>query len=130
MKLNSTRAVDFCLVGVLMCVAPVALHAQETFSINGSVKTEKGRAFPKAVVTADNKMGLTVAVFSRPDGGFAITGLLPGSYEVSAEQSGYVKVSETIVIPTRKSLSLVLKLAPPTRHTTENKIHEAMLQDF
>jgi hypothetical protein len=120
-------AVVFCMILVLSCAASIVLCAQNTYSITGDVKTDSGRAFPKAVVMADNTMGVTVAVFSRPDGQFVVTGLLPGNYQVSAQQLGYVKVNQTIVIPAAKPVSFVLRPAPADRRNDRtDQIHEAI----
>ena len=125
--LTPARLVVFFMMTAAIGAASAAISAQDTFSITGYVKTDKGRAFPKAVVKADNLLGMTAAVFSQPDGRFVIRGLLPGSYQVSAEKSGYLKVSQTIVIPAAKPVSLVLKSAPADRHNkTNNQTHEAM----
>ena len=127
--LISIRASAFCLVFTATFGLSVAFCSPKpsTFTIRGQVKTEKGRAFPKAVVMVDNEMGMTSAVFTRSDGRFVINGLLPGSYQVSADRLGYVKVTQTIVIPAAKPLSLVLRPAPPDRRKDSTaQMDEAM----
>ena len=117
-KLRSLRGVLVCwvLLLALTCGTTVAICAPGTFTISGEVKTEKGRAFPKAVVTIDNELGITTAVFTRSDGRFLVKGLLPGNYRISADLFGYVKVTQTVVIPSRKPISLVLRPAPADKH--------------
>jgi hypothetical protein len=103
------------------------LIARDTFSVTGKVKADSGRGYSRAVVIADNGMGITFTVFSGSNGQFIIKGLLPGSYQISAAQSGYVTASKTIVIPAEKPLSLVLRREPVRqRPKSTNKIHEAM----
>lgn len=126
-RLIPMSAVVFCMILVLSCAASIVLCAQNTYSITGDVKTDSGRAFPKAVVMADNTIGVTMAVFSRPDGQFVVTGLLPGNYQVSAQQLVYVKVNQTIVIPAAKPVSFVLRPAPTDRRNEgTGQIQEAL----
>jgi hypothetical protein len=123
------KALLLCLSACLVCVVPNALLAKDTFSIAGRVKTAKGRAFAMAIVKVDNGMGMTVAVFSKHNGRFAIKGFKPGRYEVSAEQAGYLKVSQSIVIPGAKSVSLVLLEGPPSPRDSKpgkDNVHQTM----
>jgi len=114
-------------IALVACVGPGYLFARDTFSVTGKVKADSGRGFPRAVVIADNRMGIMFTVFSGSNGRFIIKGLLPGSYEISAAQSGYVTASKTIVIPVEKPLSLVLRRQPgDQRPKSTNKIHDAM----
>jgi hypothetical protein len=122
----SIRTQVFCLTILLVCAASTALFAKSTFSIAGKVKTVAGHAFPMAVVKVDNGMGMTVAVFSKPNGKFVIKGLRPGRYEVSAEQSGYPRVSQSIVLPGAKSVSLVLREGPRQPKLGTDHLHVAM----
>jgi len=120
-------AVTLCWIALVICVVPGDLVARDTFSVTGKVKADSGRGFSRAVVIADNGMGITFTVFSDSNGRFTFKGLLPGSYEISAAQSGYVTSSKAIEIPAEKPLSLVLRREPGHhRPKSTNKIHEAM----
>jgi hypothetical protein len=120
------RSLILCSVVVLICGMSQNLAAKDTFSVAGKVKNVKGRGFPMAIVTVDNGMGMTVAVFSKPNGRFVIKGLRPGRYQISAEQDGYPKVSQSIVLPGARSVSFVLRGTPKRFNAGPERIHEAM----
>jgi hypothetical protein len=119
-----------CVTVTLFWIALVGglapgFFARDAFAVTGEVKADSGERVSRAVIIADNGMGITFTVFSDSNGRFIIKGLLPGSYEISAAQSGCVTPSKIIVIPAEKSLSLVLRREPGhQRPKSTNKIHE------
>lgn len=90
----------------LMAVGPMVAHAQSsgstTASITGLAKDPNGAVIPGAVITAKNTAtGLTRSVATNEDGAYAIVLLPPGTYDVSAEASGFAT-------QTRRGVSLTV----------------------
>ncbi|MDQ2777484.1 MAG: carboxypeptidase-like regulatory domain-containing protein [Acidobacteriota bacterium] len=82
--------------GLLMCFAAMNVLAQSASStINGTVHDSSGAAVPQAQVTITNQgTGLKVEAQSGSDGGFLMTGLASGTYEVTVVKSGFQSFAE------------------------------------
>jgi hypothetical protein len=59
-------------------------------SIQGMVMDQSGAVIPMAIVVAEGPGGLRYSATSAADGGFRMTGLPPGDYQVSVEVAGFV----------------------------------------
>lgn len=79
------------LTCILLLTAAPALLAQAvggTFS--GKITNAQGAAVPNAAVTVTNTTtNAEQKVLTGPDGGFAVTGLPPGTYRIDVETQGY-----------------------------------------
>ncbi len=78
-------------------ISPGALLGQNSNgAIHGQISDPSGAAVPSARVAAVSPTGVTKAGTVHPDGSYDITGLLPGTYTVSAHAKGF----ETFQQPT------------------------------
>jgi len=80
---------SLCLA-VLLVGMPSRICAQSTSTIQGQVTDASGGAIVGATVKATNEnTGFSKAVVSASDGFYRVPDLLPGSYEVRVEASGF-----------------------------------------
>jgi carboxypeptidase family protein len=91
------------LVMLALMLAPSGVFAQTgggTFgTVLGTVNDESGAVVPKATVTATNeKTGVGRSGTTNSEGSYQIPALLPGSYRVEAEASGFKKYRQGGVI--------------------------------
>src|SRR4030095_16366079 len=96
MKVSRLLFVALALAfAVGFAVGPAALWAAEsdTGSIDGNVFDETKAAVPGATLTAKNvATGLTRTTVASASGSFHIGGLPAGTYDVTAELSGFAPV--------------------------------------
>ncbi len=101
---------------VLMLAACVATAGAQTFkaTLVGEVKDTNGAAVPGATVTVSEKAtARSQTVTSNADGGFTVTQLPPGTYEVTVEAPGFKRTVQTgLVLETEQTqrLNLVLEV--------------------
>ena len=80
------------LCGLIVIFAAVNAHAQFNASVQGSVTDPTGAVIPSATVTLLNKeTAKTQQVTASDEGFYRFTGLAPGQYSISVEQSGFKK---------------------------------------
>ena len=92
-----------------------ALAQQGQSSIQGRVTDESSAALPGVVVVATHQAsGMFRQVVSNPDGSYYMTGVLPGSYRITAELTGFQKFARTDVllqIGVTTTLDIAMKLS-------------------
>jgi hypothetical protein len=104
------------LIALALMLAPTALLAQTgggTFgTILGVVNDETGAVVPKVAVTATNeKTGVGRSGTSNSEGSYQIPALLPGTYKVEAEISGFKKYQQAgVVLRVNESARVDIKL--------------------
>jgi carboxypeptidase family protein len=101
---------------ILMCVAlaSTAVFAQEvtTGSIGGTVSDSSGAAIPGAKIVITGPTGERTAV-TNEQGAFNVDGLIPGSYSVKVEQTGFKSaVASNVQVFVTKTSTLNVKLEP------------------
>ena len=76
---------------VLLLIGPCSVLAQiDRGSIVGSVTDQSGAAIPNATVTVSNKsMGTNFTARTNSSGRYQVLALLPGTYSVTAEATGF-----------------------------------------
>ncbi len=67
----------------------------QTGAIKGKVVDETGKAFPGATVSID---GTTIGSSTDVNGNYALTGLKPGNYSITAKIIGYVASKKTVSV--------------------------------
>ncbi len=107
------------LAGVLLLCAPVAVWAQAvTGTILGTVKDPSGAVVANATVTITNvNTGLVRTVATDNTGGYLAGLLPPGTYTVSAELTGFKRVTATNVeldVDQKARLDLTLEVGSVT----------------
>jgi hypothetical protein len=109
------RRIAFTLVlGVLASGAWPALAQQGQSSVQGRVIDESGAALPGAVVVVTHQAnGMFRQVVSNPDGSYYVTGVLPGTYRITAELPGFQKFERAdlvLLIGNTTSFDISLKI--------------------
>ncbi|HEX6740106.1 MAG TPA: TonB-dependent receptor [Vicinamibacteria bacterium] len=96
-----------------LVLAAGTLHAQQGASeIRGRVVDEQGGSVPgAAIVLTNQETGMYRQVTAGADGTYFVTGLTPGTYEITAELTGFKKYSrKNIRLEIGKTASLDLRL--------------------
>ena len=79
-----------CLAICLLLAAAPNLHAQASSGITGTVTDASGAVVPGATVTATNTVtGVSTIGVSQASGGYIIIDLIPGTYTVKIEKTGF-----------------------------------------
>jgi Carboxypeptidase regulatory-like domain len=103
----------YCIVLLLIAFAPRYAPAQQVFgSIFGTVTDSSGSAVPNAkVVITDQEKGTKFETATNADGNYAKDRLIPGSYTVEVESTGFRKtVSKDIRVSVDQGLRLDITL--------------------
>ncbi len=98
-------------VGILL-LAPVALLAQTTGTVEGAVTDQNGGALPGVTVelTSPNLQGTRTAVTSA-DGRYRFPSVPPGAYKVTAELTGFGKTQKNATVGLDSTASVNMQLA-------------------
>jgi len=92
------RLLWFCPLVFLFCL-PVALFAQDTASITGTVTDSSGAAIPNAQVSIQSQEhGITRTTSTNEDGNYLISAVPPGTYQLSIAAKGFKKYDANGVI--------------------------------
>jgi hypothetical protein len=85
----------FLQVSCVLLVTVAFILAEVTGTLAGKILQANGTPIPNAAVTVTNvQTNASVKVLSGPDGGFAISGLPPGTYRVDVETQGFKRTSK------------------------------------
>ena len=96
-KVTHWNFLSFFLGMILIAALAGVTTAQEgTGTLTGDVKDADGLSLPGVTVTATGPSGSKTG-YTDADGRFTIAGLAPGNYDVSAELSGFVTITQTDV---------------------------------
>lgn len=105
MKLLNRKAamnVQSCALAlfVVLLLAGTLLAQQETGRITGTVKDQSGAVIPGAAVTVRSVATNAVrSATTGADGGYVVTNLLPGTYEISAAVTGFNTAKKQVEVP-------------------------------
>src|SRR5450432_4480443 len=108
----------FVLSVCLLLLAPLAVFAQTTGTIEGSVTDQNGGALPGVTVdlTSPNLQGTRTAVTGN-DGGFRFVSLPPGRYTVTGNLSGFGNVQKVANVGLDKTSDVNLQLNLATKES-------------
>jgi hypothetical protein len=100
------------VVLALLLLIPAAALAQGTSEIKGRVQDPQAGVLPGVTVTVKNQAtGMFRATQTSADGTYLVTGLLPGTYDVTAELSGFRKFQrEGVVLEIGKTATIDIQL--------------------
>src|SRR6267378_8400896 len=88
--IKSTRFLAALAVSLLLLSYPSGLRAQGLSGISGTVTDPSGSVVPGAKVSATNAAtGVTTETETSSVGGYTLTDLIPGTYTVRIEKSGF-----------------------------------------
>jgi len=99
---KATMNVQRCMLAffVALLLAGTLLAQQETGRITGTVKDQSGAVVPGAVVSVRSvATNAARSATTGVDGGYVVTNLLPGSYEVSAALTGFNTAKKQVAVP-------------------------------
>jgi hypothetical protein len=111
------------LVLALLLALPVSLWAQQgTTDLRGQLRDEQGGALPGVTVVVRNQnTGMFRETVSNIDGTYFVSGLVPGTYEISAELAGFKQFSRRDVpleIGRTATVDIVLEVGALTELVT------------
>src|SRR5574341_2326387 len=93
LTLYNISSIFLCSVFFVFALAGPLL-AQETGTLKGEVKDVDGVPMPGVNVIASGPGG-TKNMYTDVEGKFALVGLAAGTYDITAELSGYVTITQT-----------------------------------
>ncbi len=115
------RMTELVLLSVLL-VLPRTLPAQVTGTVSGFVTDPSGASVPQAMVTATRvEQNVSRTAESNAEGFYNFRALQPGTYTVTAEKTGFQRLTQTGVVLTVNQdlrLDLALKLGATTQAVT------------
>ena len=114
MRLPLSKLLRVCPCFLVILLFSIVASAQYRASVQGSVTDSNGAAIVGAKVIVTNKdTGQSQTVTTGDEGFYRVTGLAPGNYSVSAEQTNFKKASvEQIVVKAEETQGINLSLTP------------------
>lgn len=107
------------LVVAVLSLTALALAQTETGQITGTVQDQTGAVIPGATVTViSSGTGATRNTTASSSGDFAVSNLLPGSYQVTVAASGFSSFRQSVVVTVGSRVGLPVKLDVGTAGTT------------
>jgi outer membrane receptor protein involved in Fe transport len=107
------RILQAALLASALSVATPALAQLTTATIRGSVSNAATPA-PGATVTAVNvETGATLHAVAGPDGSYVLSGLRPGTYDISVSSEGGAPVTQRVIVSVGQSATLDLDTSAP-----------------
>ncbi len=100
----------------LWLFAASALAQSQSGAIIGKVTAQDGSALPGVTVTVTG-IGAPQTFVTNSDGDYRFLGLHPGSYNLSAELSGFSTVNRKVDVSLRSNSEIDIKLAPSVAET-------------
>src|SRR5215475_14656743 len=112
MAMKTILRVSLVLSLLLSSTSLIAQEISTTGSIGGTVTDQTGAVIPGAKVTVSGPIGERTTT-SNDRGLFEVSGLVPGNYKVTAEQSGFKKtIVSDIVVNVGKTANVQVGLQP------------------
>ena len=103
-------------VALLLLLLPASIHAQAVSRINGTVTDQAGAAIPDAKVTVTNvDTNVSKTTDTTSAGTYLVTDLIPGTYTVNVEKTGFnTYVTRGVVVGGGETSAANATLAPRT----------------
>ena len=106
------RFITLAVVSLAAVFALVGVSAQARVgTIAGTIRDASGTAVPGVTVNLVDTTGRSRTTASNATGGFAFSGVTPGTYTVSATRSGFLPSSVTAVVSAGVTTTLAVTLA-------------------
>jgi hypothetical protein len=124
-----SQCLGFLVVSAILLGSPASAQ-NATGQISGVVRDSAGATRESATVRAvSTATGTTRSTVTRGDGTYAITGLTPGSYTVSAALIGFRRTNRTVQLQQDATVDLVLQPLPLQAITVTATLREEELAD-
>jgi hypothetical protein len=123
--------VRWSVVALVLVWSSGAWAQQGTADLRGRVVDQQGSALPSVpIVVRNQESGLFRETVSNPDGTFLLSGMNPGTYEVTAELAGFRKYqSRDVVLGVGRSTPLEIRLELGTIEESVTVTGESPLVD-
>lgn len=132
MRSHSFGSIRLICITAIMLLSAIAANAQFKAVVQGSVTDSTGAIIPGATITLKNPAtGYTETVTANSEGFYRFVGLPPGSYEITASQSGFKKqVAQNVVVQaeTTTGYDMVMQTGEVTAEVVVNAGESATLQ--
>jgi hypothetical protein len=123
------------LLVLIFLISGFCAKAQETFSVSGIVKDAGGETLPAATIFLD---GSEKKTYTNDKGEFILSGLSPGTYQLTVHFVGYKASKQNVIIQdksakvnvTLESSSTALKEVVITNSVSRNKYLQIFLKNF
>src|SRR5205085_3899873 len=107
------RIFQAALLASALGIATPAMAQLTTATIRGSV-SNAATAAPGAAVTAVNvETGATLHAVAGPDGSYVLSGLRPGTYDISVSSDGGAPVTQRVIVSVGQTATLDLDTSAP-----------------
>jgi hypothetical protein len=112
-----------CALFALLIAVPALSHAQGTAaSIQGTIVDEAGALPGATIVARDTQSGFVFETVAGADGTFSLSGLRPGTYEITVSMSQYKPQSRTVQVQVGQSLTANFKVTPDVLYTEQVQV--------
>lgn len=118
-RLSTGHGITALAAAAIAVLAAGALYGQTTTGINGTVADISGGVISKAQVVATNTAtGVASSAVTSSAGTFTIVGLIPGTYSVVAESSGFKRARQRVTVDISRMSTITFKLVVGSTQTT------------
>lgn len=109
------RGVKLALLATSLLVSAPAMAQLTTSTVRGQVTSGTAAAPGASVVAVSTENGSTNRTTAGPDGSYVLTGLRPGTYDVTVTAAGGAPVTQRIIVSVAQTATLDVDVAAPTR---------------
>jgi hypothetical protein len=110
-------------LALTLAASPSLARAQGTAaSIQGTIVDEAGVLPGATIVARDTQSGFVFETVAGVDGTFSLSGLRPGTYEITVSMSQYKPQSKTIQVQVGQSLTANFKITPDVLYTEQVQV--------
>jgi Carboxypeptidase regulatory-like domain/TonB dependent receptor len=111
------------LLVALVVALPWQSAAQgTTATIQGTIVDESGPLPGATIVARDTQSGFQFESVAGPDGTFSLSGLRPGTYEITVTMNQYKPQSKTVQVQVGQSVSANFKVTPDLLYTEQVQV--------
>ena len=124
MIFNTEKIIYTILGGLILCLGmsgSISAQEETAATITGQVTDSSGASIPNATVIVTNtETGMTRQVQSNAEGNYTVSPLMPGSYTIKVEQTGFKGYVQNITLNVRdrRQVAIVLEVGAPSETVT------------
>jgi Carboxypeptidase regulatory-like domain/TonB dependent receptor-like, beta-barrel len=110
------------LASLLLALPWYAQAQSTTANIQGTIVDETGPLPGATIVAKDTQSGYLFEAVAGPDGAFTLSGLRPGTYEISVAMNQYKPQSRTVQVQVGQSVTVNFKVTPDVLYTEQVQV--------
>jgi hypothetical protein len=122
MRVTSVWVAMALALGSTLAVPPSVAAQGTAASIQGTIVDEAGALPGATIVAKDTQSGFLFEAVAGADGGFTLSGLRPGTYEITVSMSQYKPQSKTVQVSVGQSLTANFKVTPDVLYTEQVQV--------